>query len=113
MRERTLPAALPDRVASDADCCLIDPLAGLSLEPLFAPLTDRGKLKILHAARQDLEVLLQTDPRGPHAALAVPVFDTQAAAALLGRASRLRGLIARQLAIRSAGSTRPNWAQRR
>jgi ribonuclease D len=65
MRERTyFPQLCLIQVASDSDCYLIDPLAGLSLEPLFALLTDRGKLMILHAARQDLGVLLQTDPRG-------------------------------------------------
>jgi ribonuclease D len=116
MRERTYyPQLCLIQVASDADCYLVDPLAGLSLEPLFELLTDRGKLKILHAARQDLEVLLQTDPRGPHAALAVPVFDTQAAAALLGLAPQIgyAELVARRLGNSiDKGQTRTNWARR-
>ena len=58
MREKTYHAQLClVQVASATDCFLVDPLAGLDLEPLHAVLADRTKLKILHAARQDLEVL--------------------------------------------------------
>jgi len=116
MRERTyFPQLCLIQVASDTDCYLVDPLAGLSLEPLFEVLTERSKLKILHAARQDLEVLLQTDPRGAAAALAAPVFDTQAAAALLGLAPQIgyAELVARRLGNSiDKGQTRTNWAHR-
>ena len=59
MRERTyFPQLCLVQVASDSDCYLVDPLAGLDLAPLLAVLCDRSKPKILHAARQDLEALL-------------------------------------------------------
>jgi ribonuclease D len=116
MRERTYyaqPCLI--QVASDNRCYLIDPLAGLELEALFDVLTDRSKLKILHAARQDLEVLLHADPRGSRAGLAVPVFDTQVAAALVGLAPQIgyAELVARRLGHSiDKGQTRTDWARR-
>ena len=111
MRERTYSAQLClVQVASDADCYLIDPLAGLDLAPLFAVLADRGKLKILHAARQDLEVLLQSGGSVP-----APVFDTQVAAALLGLPPQAgyAELVARRLGHSiDKGQTRTDWSRR-
>jgi ribonuclease D len=111
MRERTYRAQLClVQVASDADCYLIDPLAGLDLAPLFAVLADRGKLKILHAARQDLEVLLQSGGSVP-----APVFDTQVAAALLGLPPQAgyAELVARRLGHSiDKGQTRTDWSRR-
>lgn len=79
MRERTyypelclIQAALPEQVV------LIDPLAEIDLSPLRALMSGPAD-KILHASRQDQEVLV--------AALgcaATPLFDTQHAAALCG-----------------------------
>jgi ribonuclease D len=116
MRERTYyPQLCLIQIASDSDCFLVDPLAGVQLDALFEVLTDRNKLKILHAARQDLEVLLQSDQRGAAAALAVPVFDTQSAAALLGLAPQLgyAELVARRLGHSiDKGQTRTDWARR-
>jgi hypothetical protein len=58
MRERTYyPQLCLVQVATDSDCYLVDPLAGLDLDSLHGLLADRSKLKILHAARQDIEVL--------------------------------------------------------
>jgi ribonuclease D len=116
MRERTYyaqPCLI--QVASDERCYLVDPLAGLGLEPLFDVLTDRSRLKILHAARQDLEVLLHADPRGSRAARAGPVFDTQMAAALIGLAPQIgyAELVARRLGHSiDKGQTRTDWARR-
>ena len=111
MRERTYrPQLCLVQVASDADCFLVDPLAGLDLSPLFAVLADRGRLKILHAARQDLEVLLQTGGFVP-----APVFDTQVAAALLGLPPQAgyAELVARQLGHSiDKGQTRTDWSRR-
>lgn len=111
MRERTYRAQLClVQVASDADCYLVDPLAGLDLAPLFAVLADRGKLKILHAARQDLEVLLQSGGSVP-----APVFDTQVAAALLGLPPQAgyAELVARRLGHSiDKGQTRTDWSRR-
>lgn len=79
MRERTyypelclIQAALPDQIV------LIDPLSDIDLAPLRT-LMGGSADKILHASRQDQEVLV--------AALgcaATPLFDTQHAAALCG-----------------------------
>jgi len=111
MRERTYsPQLCLVQVASDSDCYLVDPLAGLELAPLFAVLADRGKPKILHAARQDLEVMLNASGQVPG-----PVFDTQVAAALLGLPPQVgyADLVARQLGHSiDKGQTRTDWSRR-
>jgi ribonuclease D len=111
MRERTYsPQLCLVQVASDADCYLVDPLAGLDLAPLFATLADRAKPKILHAARQDLEVFLNASGHVPG-----PVFDTQVAAALLGLPPQVgyADLVARRLGHSiDKGQTRTDWSRR-
>ena len=111
MRERTyFPQLCLVQVASDSDCYLVDPLAGLDLAPLLAVLCDRAKPKILHAARQDLEVLLNVGGRVPG-----PVFDTQVAAALLGLPPQVgyADLVARKLGHSlDKGQTRTDWSRR-
>lgn len=111
MRESTYRAQLClVQVASDTDCFLVDPLAGLDLSPLHAMLADRARLKILHAARQDLEVLSQSGGAVP-----APVFDTQVAAALLGLPPQLgyADLVARRLGHSiDKGQTRTDWSRR-
>ena len=111
MRERTyFPQLCLVQVATEADCVLIDPLAGLDLASLHALLTDGAKLKILHAARQDLEVLFLDGGQVP-----APVFDTQVAAALLGFAPQIgyAELVARQLGHSiDKGQTRTDWSRR-
>jgi ribonuclease D len=111
MREKTYyPQLCLVQVATDSDCLLIDPLAGLDLDALHAVLADRSKLKILHAARQDLEVL----QLGGHPVPA-PVFDTQVAAAMLGFAPQCgyAELVARQLGHSiDKAQTRTDWSRR-
>lgn len=111
MRESTYrPQLCLVQVASDSDCYLVDPLAGLDLAPLFATLADRAKPKILHAARQDLEVFLNASGGVPG-----PVFDTQVAAALLGLPPQVgyADLVARQLGHSlDKGQTRTDWSRR-
>jgi ribonuclease D len=59
---------------------LIDPLApGLDLSPFFALMNDAGVLKVFHAARQDIEIMVHRAGVVPH-----PVFDTQIAAMVCG-----------------------------
>ncbi|MEM1364027.1 MAG: ribonuclease D [Pseudomonadota bacterium] len=68
------------QVACDENVVLIDPLAnGIDLRPLFDLLANESVLKVLHAARQDVEIFL-------HLAGAVPkpIFDTQVAAMVCG-----------------------------
>jgi ribonuclease D len=111
MRERTYwPQLCLVQVASDSDCYLVDPLAGFDLAPLYEALTDRSKPKILHAARQDLEVLLNASGQVPG-----PVFDTQVAAALLGMPPQVgyADLVARQLGHSiDKAQTRTDWSRR-
>ncbi len=111
MRERTYHAQLClVQIATESDCYLIDPLVGLDLAPLHELLQDRSRLKILHAARQDLEVLLQSGGAVPG-----PLFDTQVAAAFLGFPPQVgyAELVARQLgASIDKGQTRTDWSRR-
>jgi ribonuclease D len=111
MRESTYrPKLCLVQVASDTDCYLVDALAGLDLGPLHSVLHDRARLKILHAARQDLEVLSQSGGAVP-----APVFDTQVAAALLGLPPQVgyADLVARRLGHSiDKGQTRTDWSRR-
>lgn len=111
MRERTYhPQLCLVQLATETDCVLVDPLADLDLAPLHALLQDRSKLKILHAARQDLEVLLLTGGAVPG-----PLFDTQVAAAMLGFPAQVgyAELVARQLGHSiDKGQTRTDWSKR-
>jgi ribonuclease D len=111
MRERTYYAKLClVQLATDNDCFLIDPLAGLDLAGLFDLLMDPGKPKILHAARQDLEILFQAAGRVP-----APIFDTQLAAAMLGYPGQAgyADLVASELGHSiDKGQTRTDWSRR-
>lgn len=85
LRERTYYARLcliqlgtPDLVAC------IDPLALERLDPLHALLAATAQRKVLHAARQDLEVFRDLDAGAGRHVVPAPVFDTQIGAAYLG-----------------------------
>ena len=85
MRERTYYAQLClIQLATDQFIACVDPLAIGDLTPLLDLLYDHGRLKILHAARQDLEIFF--DLRGD---LPKPIYDTQIAATLLGHGDQL------------------------
>jgi len=59
---------------------LIDPLAeGLDLSPFFDLMNNPEVLKVFHAARQDIEIMVHRSGVVPH-----PVFDTQIAAMVCG-----------------------------
>ena len=82
MRENTFRArlCLVQVAASDGEAVAVDPLAqGLDLSPLYDLLTRAPVLKVFHAARQDVEVLLSLAGAVPH-----PLFDTQIAAMVCG-----------------------------
>ena len=92
-------------------CVLVDPLALPDLQPLWDFLNDRSRIKVLHAARQDLEVLMVA-MRG---ALHGPIFDTQIAAALLGQPAQIGygALVAARLDRQlEKGHTRTDWSRR-
>ena len=110
LRERTYRAQLCLlQIASPAEALCVDPLTLHDLAPLDAVLTADGVLKVMHASRQDLEVLL------PVAGLTRPVFDTQLAASLtglpaqVGYAEAVRRLLGTELA---KSHTRTDWSRR-
>jgi ribonuclease D len=109
LRERTYRAELClIQVATADDATCIDPLAETSLTPLIPTLTG-GAVKVMHASRQDVEVLF------PLAGLVRPVFDTQIAAALTGLPAQIGygELVRRTLGIELAKShTRTDWSRR-
>ena len=110
LRERTYHARLClVQLSGAAEAVCVDPLALRELAPLAALLSSPGTLKVMHASRQDLEVLF------PVAGLTRPVFDTQIAAALagfpaqVGYAELVRRLLKRELA---KSHTRTDWSRR-
>ena len=114
MREKTYRAELCLlQLAIGADPVCIDPLALASdqggLTPLVPLLTSPGTVKVMHAARQDLEVLL------PAVGLVQPVFDTQIAAALAGHPAQVgyAELTRRLLGVElPKAHTRTDWSRR-
>ncbi len=80
MRDRTYyPKLCLVQVAGADEAVAIDPLApGLDLAPLLAVLADPAVLKVMHAARQDLEIFYHLGQ------LPAPFFDTQVAAMVCG-----------------------------
>ena len=113
MRESTyFPKLCLIQAATAAHCVLIDPLANLDLQPLWNFLNDRARIKVLHAARQDLEVLSLAMRGSP---LQGPIFDTQIAAALLGHPAQIgyAALVAERLGTTlDKGHTRTDWSRR-
>jgi ribonuclease D len=88
----------------------IDTLADLDLAGLWAVIAAPGRLKILHAAKQDMEVFLQRFGAAPG-----PLFDTQIAAALLGHAPQAgyAALVEAELGVRlDKSQTRTDWSRR-
>src|SRR5215469_14858071 len=110
LRERTYRAQLClVQVATADEAVCIDPLALSDLAPLARVLAADGVLKVMHASRQDLEVLL------PVAGLTRPVFDTQIAASLtglpaqVGYAEAVRRVLGQEL---DKSHTRTDWSRR-
>jgi ribonuclease D len=111
MRERTYVAELAlVQLAGETQVELVDPLKGLDLGPLAALLSAPLQLKVLHAARQDIEVLLPVT-RVPLA----PLLDTQIAAALLGMPAQIgyADLVGRELGLElNKSQARTDWTRR-
>lgn len=109
LRERTYRAQLCLLQLSTAhEIACVDPIAQLSLAAL-KPMMAGGPVKVLHAARQDLEVLW------PLIGRVAPVFDTQVAASLagfpaqVGYAELVRQLLGVSL---EKAHTRTDWSRR-
>ncbi len=98
------------QIATDARIYCIDPLSVPDLRACYEFLVDAGRLKTMHAARQDLEVL-----SGAGKGRFAPLFDTQIAATLAGHPDQVSYA---WLAERYCGvtldksQTRTDWAQR-
>lgn len=110
-RQRTYYAELClAQLAVDGEVACIDTLAVRALAPLASVLGDPDRRILLHAARQDLEVLQQAG-----AACGAPLADTQVAAALagfheqIGYADLVRELLGVDL---DKSQTRTDWRQR-
>jgi ribonuclease D len=110
MREKTYRAELClVQIAAGERAACIDPLAIADLSVLIPLLGASGGVKIMHAARQDLEVLF------PAVGMVQPVFDTQIAAALAGHPSQVGygELVRRLLGVELAKAhTRADWSRR-
>jgi ribonuclease D len=95
---------------SDEDCYLIDPIAIKNLHPLGRLLSDRGVIKILHDAPQDLAILQRATGATPQ-----NIFDTRLAAGFsnLPYTLSLGNLVNELLDINLVkDETRTNWLQR-
>ena len=123
MRESTYyPVLCLIQAATPDACVIIDPLAVKELQALWTLLDDRRRLKVLHAARQDLEVMSQA-PRLPTPArpenldsnIPGPLFDTQLAAGFLGLPTQIGygNLVTERLGHTLAkGHARTDWTRR-
>ncbi len=113
VRERTYYAqACLMQIASRSHLICVDLLALPDPGPLFALIDDPAITKILHAARQDLELYCQMRTR---AAVPGPLVDTQIAAALAGFAEQISyaDLVQALLGVKlEKHATRTDWAQR-
>jgi len=85
LREKTYYAQLClIQIATDDLIACVDPLNISNLDPFLDLLYQPHRVKVLHSARQDLEIFF--DLRGE---LPEPIFDTQIAATLLGYGDQL------------------------
>jgi ribonuclease D len=119
LRERTYyPKFCLLQIANDDYCALVDVLALSTLLPVLDFLDDSARVKVMHAAHQDLEVLALANgaARGlPLKALTGPFFDTQVAAAFLGMPASIgyADLVQRRLnRSLEKGQARTDWSQR-
>ena len=110
LRERTYrPQLCLLQLATPGEAICVDPLADLQIDVLGRSLAQGNTPKIMHAARQDLEVLW------PVFGAVTPVFDTQVAAALAGMPAQIgySELVRRLLGIELAkAETRTDWSRR-
>ncbi|HEY3809741.1 MAG TPA: ribonuclease D [Steroidobacteraceae bacterium] len=110
LRERTYFAQLCLlQLSAGEDAWCVDTLALPTLASLRAALNRAPPCKILHAARQDLEVLW------PASGAVTGIFDTQVAAALIGMPAQIGyGDLVRRLLGKTLhkAETRTDWSRR-
>lgn len=111
LREKTyFPKLCLLQVATPGVVACIDPLALDDLDPLLDLIFDPGITKVMHAARQDMEIFFQLRGAAP-----APVFDTQIAALLLGYPDQIGyGNLVREMLGVSLDKlhTRADWSLR-
>ncbi len=98
------------QIANPALTVIIDPVKLPDMQPLLDLLYDPAIIKVLHAARQDLELFYHMQGHVPG-----PLFDTQLAAPLAGHAEYIgySNLVALMLDIELHKSqARTNWKKR-
>jgi ribonuclease D len=98
------------QIGSPAFIVCTDTLAGLNLTILWAELSRPETLQIVHAAKQDLEVMLQQFGSLPRR-----LFDTQIAAALLGHPPQMgyAALVETEFGHKlDKTQTRTDWSRR-
>jgi ribonuclease D len=98
------------QVGDEGATDLVDALAFDALDPLLDAIYAPGRVKLFHAAGQDLEILVRLRGQVPQ-----PLFDTQIAATLLGYGDQIgyAGLIEKRLGITLDKSlSRTDWARR-
>lgn len=111
MRERTYyPQLCLVQIGVEGDAWCIDALADIDLDRLLDLLCNNTAARVLHAARQDLEIFFHL-----HGAFNSPLFDTQVAAGLLGMdaqigyAGLIKNLFGKEL---EKGFQRADWSRR-
>ncbi len=99
------------QIAVDDDFACVDPYAVSGIDALIGAFNRTREPKVIHAAHQDLEVLIHAGGAPPG-----PIYDTQLAAGLLGYAeqigyadlvSELLGVVLEKSQTRSDWRTRP------
>jgi ribonuclease D len=111
LREKTYYAqlCLIQLAAADFIAC-IDPIQIDDISPFLDVLYNPDILKVMHSARQDLEIFHDLTQRVP-----APLFDTQIAATLLGCGDQLgyANLVEKLLGVKLAKThTRTDWSHR-
>ena len=111
IREKTFrPQLSLVQVSNGSLTACVDPLALTDLTPLLDLIYDPTVTKVMHAARQDLEIFLELRGELPR-----PVFDTQVAATVLGYGDQVGyGSLVRQVlgVDLEKAHTRTDWMQR-
>lgn len=96
---------------NEADAATVDVMIpGLDLSPVFALMEDQATVKVLHAGKQDIEIIVRLTGCVP-----APLFDTQVAAMVCGYGEQVGyESIVRQLLRQSIDKTQQftDWARR-
>jgi len=111
LREKTYYAKLClIQIEADGHRACVDPIAIDDMSSFTALMHNTDITKVLHAAHQDLEILLQLTGKIP-----VPIFDTQTAASVLGIGDQMgyARLVESMLGVSLAKTqSRTDWSKR-